>query len=153
MKRRKAHIDASTLTSNASIAPVPTYKRTSQEKRLEKWQRNVSYVAKSHGVSLREASQFLREKMNVAREQHRTVRVARKAKRKNSSSIFICPRCGDSIIKGKLKEHLATIHEMVPRFRMSDWDRHTWLKRGDSRSTLARTHFVSGGLPSLGKRR
>lgn len=37
--------------------------------------------------------------------------------------------------------------------RMTESERKEWLEKGQNRKTLARTRFVQGGLPSLGKRK
>ena len=155
MRTRKTHIDATVLTPNASIATLPSLGHTARQKRLDKQQRNVARIAKSRGISLKEANRLLQEQKSAACKQRRQRIVERKANQSKPSSLIACPlpKCGEKMIKGKLNEHLRSVHGMIPKPRMSDWDRHLWLERGNSRRTLARTRFVPGGLPSLGKRR
>jgi hypothetical protein len=75
-----------------------------------------------------------------------------------------CKVCGIWIKETRMRLHVKRKHGFptyrsylinsgVINPRMTESERKEWLEKGKNRKTLARTRFVQGGLPSLGKRK
>lgn len=123
----------------------------------EKWRlkrlARIQRVADEKRISPREAAQLLRSRAEARRAKRRVARKAKWIEKKQKENAFSCVLCGQAMVNGQLWPHLKEVHGQVPAKRMNDVERALWEMKYSTSRILPRLRFVSGGLPSLGKRR